>query len=160
MRKFNLYQISKIRKTSKKKPQKKLVPPLVYQTLQGIRIFQYNQNPKPKEIIPTVLVARKSLKGKNYKIMRCPFPHKLPVVKSSPNPDSCNICHPSLTEFRQQLLRRKDPVRVVLAKGVKGPVQRLGDDPEVGVLGPHLQQPGGEESEDGGRAWLRHPLGR
>ncbi len=67
---------------------------------------------------------------------------------------------PFLTEFRQQLLRGKDPVRVVLAKGVKGPVQRLGDDPEVGVLGPDLQEPGGEEPEDGGRTRLRHPLGR
>ncbi len=67
---------------------------------------------------------------------------------------------PSLTEFRQQLLRRKDPVRVVLAESVKGPIQRLGDDPKVGVLGAHLQEPGGKKPEDGGRARLRHPLGR
>ncbi len=78
-----------------------------------------------------------------------------------PTPTLAISATPSLTEFRQQLLRRKDPVRVVLAESVKGPVQRLGDDPEVGVLGPDLQEPGGEQPKDRGRTRrLRHPLGR
>jgi hypothetical protein len=101
------------------------------------------------------------------------FPSRIPGPEGqkAPDPGSAKLPTPTLaifaifatlflTEFRQQLLRRKDPVRVVLAESVKGPVQGLGDDPEVGVLGPHLQEPGGEQSKDGGRTRLSHPLGR